>query len=436
MARGICAQGKQVRANSMKEIAKKIYRKIPACLRWILWPIKLTFKFISISRLDLWILKGEEITSHEELSIVYAGTEINKNYFARMAYASSFSENYLGKVWLWKVFKMVKEKSHTCSLMVVAVDKSVCTLLGNQACFNIPFWVSSLADISDDISFLAKRRSLKSDITKITNNKFSFEITQDRSKFDNFYYNMYRPYVFQRHGDRAIISEYDYVRNKFKNNELLLIKKENQYVAGALLVYKKKRLGPVYMGIKDGNFDYVKDGAIGAIFYFTIHRFKEKGYKQVDFGGSRAFLKDGVLRYKKMRGALQISCGSRHGGIFFVEPLTNTPGLKAFLINNPFIFIDKGKINGAVFVGSDYSFSQQTLKKMYKNYYFDGMSRLFIYQFGGDTHKIEKILPLEFSEKISFRSTVQLFQKLDGERPIQEADCALTNTKNYGIRRD
>ncbi len=434
MARGICAPSNQVRSNSMKEIAKKIYRKIPVCLRWILWPAKLMFKFVDICRLDLWIISGEEITSHRTLSIIYAGAKINRNYFIKIAYNSSFSENYLGKVWLWKVFKVVKEKGHTCSLMVVAVDKPFCALFRNRECFHIPFWVSSLADISGASSFLAGNRSIKSDVTKITNNKLSFEITQNRSQFDNFYYNMYRPYVSQRHGDGAIISEYDYVRNQFKDNELLLIKKEDEYVAGALLVYEKERFGPVYMGVKDGNFDYVTDGAVGAIFYFAIHRFKEKGYKQVDFGGSRAFLKDGVLRYKKMKGALQISCASRHGGIFFVEPSTNTPGLKAFLINNPFIFIDKGKIYGAVFVGSDYSFSRQTLKKMYKNYYFDGMSRLFIYQFGGDSHKIEKILPLEFSEKIRFRSAVQLFQKLDGERPNQEAACTLTKTKNYRIR--
>jgi len=415
-AQGICALRNQAEANIMKKIAKKIYRKIPACLRWIFWPLKLTFKFIDISRPDLWILSGEEITSHEELSIVYAGTEINKNYFAKMAYANSFSENYLGRVWLWKVFKVVKEKGYNCSLMLVAVDKPVCTLFRNRACFNIPFWVSNLADISGDYSFLAKNRSLKSDITKITNNKLSFEITQDRSQFDNFYYNMYRPYVSQRYGDGAIISEYDYVRNEFKNNELLLIKKENQYVAGALLVYEKERLGPVYLGVKDGNFDYVKDGAIGAIFYFTIHRFKEKGYKQVDFGGSRAFLKDGVLRYKKRRGASQISCDSRHGGIFFVEPLTNTPGLKAFLINNPFIFIDnidRRKISGAIFVDNDYSFSQETLEKIYNDYCLNGMSRLYIYQFGENNDKTQKMLSPQFSDRIRLCSAERLFEKHD-----------------------
>jgi len=395
----------------MKEIGRKIYYKIPVCLRWIFWPAKITFRFINISRLNLWILSGEEITSHQKLSIVYAGTKINKNYFTKMAYDNSFSENYIGRVWIWKIFKVVKEKGRNCSLTVVAMDRPLCTLFRNRACFNIPFWVTSLTDISANGALLAKSDSVKTDIKKIRNNKLSFEITHDSRQFDNLYYNMYRPYITQRHGDGAIIAKYDYVKNEFRNGELLLIKKENEYVAGALLVYKKKQPRLVYLGVKDGNFDYVKDGAVGAILYFAIYRFKEKGYKQADFGGSRAFLKDGVLRYKKKRGVSQIA--SRHGGIFFVEPLTNTPGLKAFLINNPFIFIDKRRISGAVFVDSDYSFSQEELEKTYEEYYFNGMSKLSIYQFGENSDRTQKILSLQFSDRIILCSAERLFQKHD-----------------------
>jgi len=398
----------------MKEIGKKIYHKFPTCLRWFFWPVKLACKFVNISKLDIWILSGEEITSHQKLSIIYAGTEVHRNCFTKMAYDSSFSENYLGTVWIWKIFKAVRERGHNCSLMVVAVDGPFCTLFRSRTCFNIPFWVSSLTNISVDSSLLTGNRSINSDITKIRNNRLSFEITHVRSQFDNFYYNMYRPYVAQRHGDGAIIAEYDFMKNEFKNNELLLIKKGNEYIAGALLVYKKRQCRPAYMGVKGANLDYVKDGAVGAIFYYAIHRFKEKGYKEADLGGSRAFLKDGVLHYKKRRGASRISYSPWQSGIFFVQPLTNTPGLKAFLVNNPFIFVDKGKINGAMFVDSDHSFSREELEKIYNEYYFDGMSQLLIYQFGGNGFGIQKILPLDFSEKIRLRSAVHLFQKRHG----------------------
>jgi len=407
---GIYAKGNKMEAALIRDIGKKIYQKIPTSLRWVFWPVKIVFRLTDISKLDLWIISGEEITSHQELSIAYAGTEINRNYLIKLAYDNSFNEKYLGRVWLWKIFSVVKEKSPNCSLMVIAVDKLLWRLLTKRTYFNVPFWVSSSADISVDSSLLQKSQ-IMSDIRKIRKNKLSFEITQDLSHLDNFYHNMYRPYVAAAHGNRASIRAYDHMKREFKNGELLLIRKENQYIAGTLLVYKKMQAGPRFFGVKDGNFDYVKKGAFGAMYYFLIRRLKEKGYKRVDFGFSRPFLKDGVLRYKRKRGGSQISCSPQVDGAYYVEPLANTPGLRAFLLNNPLVFIAKGKINAAVFVDRDDSFSQEELEQMYEEYYFNGMSNLYIYEFGKNAGRTEKILPLQFSDKILFCSAEGLFQR-------------------------
>lgn len=395
----------------IRDIGKKIYHKIPTSLRWFFWPIKLAFKLVNVSKLDLWILNGEEITSRQELSIAYAGTEINRNYIIKLAYDSSFNEKYLGKVWLWKIFDVVREKSPDCSLMVIGVDKLLRRWFTKRTYFNVPFWVLSLADISGDNSPLHMSEGIKSDIRKITKNKLSFEIIQDSSRFDDFYYKMYRPYIVATHGNRATIHTYDFMKKEFTNGELLLIKKENQHIAGALLVYKKMQARAMFLGIKDGNFDYVKEGAIAAIYYFQMCRFKEKGYKKVELGPSRPFLKDGVLCYKRKWGGRQISSNPEVDGAYYVKPLVNTPGLRAFLVNNPFIFIDKGKINAAVFVDCDRGFCQEALARIYKGHYFDGISKFYIYQFGENTDRTEKILPLQFSNKIRFCSAESLFQK-------------------------
>jgi len=406
-----------VEGTFMKEIGKKIYHKIPTCFRWLFWPVKMSFRFIDISRLDLWIMSGEEITSHQKLSIAYAGAEIDRNYFTKIAYGNSFSEHYLGKVWIWKILKIVKEKGRNCSLMVIAVHKLLWRFFARTAYFSIPFWVWSSANIAFASSLLTKSNDVKNEIQKIRNRKLSFEVTRDRSQFDNFYYNMYRPYIAAAHGDRAIIVEYDYIKKKFKNSELLLIKKEGEYIAGTLLVYRKRQGHPAYIGVKDGNFDYVKDGAIAATYLFLIRLFREKGYKELDLGLSRPFLKDGVLRYKKKWGGSRIAYSSLADGIFLLAPLTNTLGLKAFLINNPFIFVDnmdKRKLNGAIFVDSNHPFPREELEKIHREYYFDGMSGLSIYQFGENTDRTEKILPLHFLNKIRLYSAERLFQRHRG----------------------
>jgi len=395
----------------IRDIGKKIYRKVPTPLRWFFWPFRLPFRLMDISKLDLWILNGEETTSHQELSIAYAGTEINRNYLIKIAYDDSFRGNYLGKVWLWKISAVVREKSPNCSLMVIGVDKLLWRWFTKRTYFNVPFWVSSLVNISSDTSLLWTSKNVKNDIRRIRNNKLSFEITRDPSQFDNFYYNMHLPYVVAAHGNRAILGAYYNMKKEFKKGELVLIKKENQYIAGALLVYKKMQAFPMFLGIKDGNFEYVKEGAIGAIYYFVLRYLKEKGYEKIDLGPSRPFLKDGVLRYKRKWGGHQISCSPQSDGNYYVQPLTNTPGLKAFLINNPFIFIDKQKINGAVFVNNIHSVPRESWEKIYKDYYFNGMSKLFIYQFGENGHRTQRVLPLEFSDRIRLCPAESLFQK-------------------------
>jgi len=394
----------------MRDTGKKIYRKVPTPLRWFFWPVKLLFRLIDSSKLDLWILNGEETTSHQELSIAYAGTEINRNYLIKLAYDDSFRGNYLGKVWLWKIFSVVQEKSPDCSLVVIAVHKLLWRWFTKRTYFNVPFWISTLADISADTSLLWRSKNVKNDIRKIRNNGLSFEITQDRSQFDNFYYNMHLPYAVAAHGNRAILGAYYYMKKEFKKGELLLIKKENQYIAGALLVYKNMQALAMFLGIKDGNFDYVKEGAIAAIYYFRTRYLKEKGYKKIDLGLSRPFLKDGVLRYKRKWGGRQISCSPWVDGAYYVEPLADTPGLRAFLTNNPFIFIDKGKINGAIFVDCERGFSQEAIAAIYKDYYFDGMSKLYIYQFGNSTNLPRRISTPQFSDRIKFSSAEKLFK--------------------------
>ncbi len=395
----------------IRDIGKKIYDKIPTRLRWFFWPVRLPFRLIDISKLDLWILNGEEITSHRELSIAYAGTEINRNYLIKIAYDDSFNGNYLGKVWLWEIFDVVKEKSPNCSLMVIAVDKLLWRWFTKRTYFNVPFWVSTLADISLGDSLKQRSEDLRRSIKRIKKNKLSFEITHDFCHFDNFYYNMYKPYIVAAHGNRAIIRTYDHMKREFKNGELLLVKKENRYIAGSMIVYKKMQAGGRFVGVRDGNFRHVKEGAIAAIYYFEASHLKERGYKIVDFGLSRPFLKDGVLRYKRKWGGHQIACSPEADGAYYVKPLANTPGLRAFLVNNPFVFIDKGSINAAVFVDCEHGFCQEEVARIYQDYYFEGMSKLYIYQFGNSRNLPRSVLTSQFSDRIRFSSAEKLFQK-------------------------
>jgi len=386
--------------------SKMIYHKTPFYLRLIFWPIEKVFWFVNVLKLNLWIITGEEISSKQELAIIYAGIEENKHLMIKLAFNNSYRENYLGKIWLWKIPQKVKEKGHDCSLIITEIPWSFRLLFAKKKCFYIPCWIDGEVDTSSPI----KSDSLKTDMRRIRKNKLQFEVTNALNQLHNFYYNMHLPYVTTTFGKGASIFNYDYIKSEFgkrgRYNDLLLIKKEEEYIAGILLGYTKNGIYLHDIGVKDGKFDYVKEGVLGALNYFPIIYSKEKGYKRVNFGLSRAFLKDGVLQFKKKRGMQIVDTSKKY---FLIKILSKTAGVKGFFLNNPFIYMDKEKFNGAIFMGNDQSLSQEDFKRIYKDYYIKGISKLFIYRFGKIDSKMQKTVPVEFSDKITICSAECLF---------------------------
>jgi hypothetical protein len=135
------------------------------------------------------------------------------------------------------------------------------------------------------------------------------------------------------------------------------------------------------LGVKDGNPDYVRDGALTALYYFMICFAQEAGYKWINFGGSRAFLNDGVLQHKK-KWEMKISGKS---DVYFRMQITSvSDSVKSFLWNNPFIFKDNGQLNSAVFWADKQPLNENSMQDLCKRYSFPGISKLILYTFTTD----------------------------------------------------
>lgn len=385
---------------------KMIYRKISACFQRIFDPIRLMLRPVKIPRLHQWIITGEEILSKHKLAIIYAGSEKNKNFLAKLAFDNSYREDYIGKRRLWRIPKAANEKGHNCSLMVTEMreHKSLRMLFEKKKYFYIPCWIYGEANIPLHIS----GSSAQEDLRRIRKGNLGFEVTNQAGQFHNFYYNMYLPFVTRRHKDRAVLMGYDDMMQRLEagNCELLLIKKANKYIAGQLLVYGEGAPRLWSVGVKDGNPSYLKDSVIAATICFSARYLEEKGYKRVGLGGLRAFLKDGVLQYKKKWG-LQIVRTTEKG--FLIKPLSKTAGTKGFFLNNPFIWMDKMKFNGAIFVEAGAPLAKKDFEEIYKEYYLMGVSKLFIYRFEEGDGRKQEVVPYELSDIMSIRSAESLF---------------------------
>jgi hypothetical protein len=138
------------------------------------------------------------------------------------------------------------------------------------------------------------------------------------------------------------------MKKKFETGELILIEHEKKSVACALVNYKGKNGNPRVesFGVLEGDFSYVKKGALTAAYYHTIEYLKNKNIKKINFGSSRPFFFDGVLRNKLVWGG-KIVCRSSQA--FLLCPLSERKCLKNFLSNNPFIYKNNNDLILATF---------------------------------------------------------------------------------------
>jgi hypothetical protein len=93
------------------------------------------------------------------------------------------------------------------------------------------------------------------------------------------------------------------------------------------------------MGVKDGNREYVREGAVSACYYFLITEMKKRGFKKINLGGIRPFLNDGVTQFKiSLKAQLALS---QHNPLVSMMLLRYSPGIESFLINNPFVCFEE-----------------------------------------------------------------------------------------------
>lgn len=382
---------------------KRFYCMISDLLRLLSTPVHSVQTLLSVIRIDSWIITGDEISSGQKLTILYTGQNPNKNYLIKLAFGNSCHETYLGKKWLWSIKTTAQKNHYDCDLMVTEIYKPFRFLFKNMKCFYVPIWISGEINISADNSslFRHKNTSLKSDLRKIEKNILNYEVTNNLNELHNFYYNMYAPYLAKVHGNNAITTSYNDMKHEFEkrgsSNEILFITKDEEYIAGMLLISQKKQAKLWSIGVKKGNMDYVKDGVIGALVYFSINYLAEKGFKKFDSGVSRPFLKDGVLQFKKKWN--QKVSNKRNLG-FLIKILSKTSGAKGFLSNNPFIYENKRRLNGAIFVTNDELLSRNFFTNVNKKYYLRGLSKLVIYRFEEADNRILDTVPSELSNKM------------------------------------
>jgi hypothetical protein len=370
-------------------------------------PVRYLKRSVRNLRFQKWLLEGEERLSKKHLSVLFccAGAAADKTYLAELLFGNGCRETPVGTEWIWNLRRLMRGKP--ADIVVIGnAGPGLYRYISDGRDFYIPGWVRGEIVFSEAEARMKTSGHLKSDLRRIRKNAFEFELTRSPARFDDFYNTMYVPYISKAYGQTAMLMSHNRMKELAGQSELILVTQHGTPLAGQILVHERERdrIRCWSIGVKDGNHDYVKMGAQAALYRYEIQHLSEQGYKAMHVGASRAFLKDGVLRFKNKWGMRMLNPSSKG---FLLKPLRKSEGAMSFFVNNPFIHLQDDKYTGIVFAegipDTDY------YRDIRAQYCSPGLSKLRVYVNRG--HDKNSLTPDGMEEGITTASIDALFDE-------------------------
>jgi hypothetical protein len=352
--------------------------------RWIL--------VASQIRLPVYLLQGKEKWSGSSLTTLFFGEEKVLPYLSDLLYSEEPVKENLGKIFVWEMKSKINLNIPKADLIFIGIDGFFSRFLSRQGFIIIPEWALFTLDLSrpfPEIWKLSKNKSLMNDLRKIRKYKYSYEMSRDPAEFGYFYRQMHLPYIAKRFGELTLPTGFRYMKRLFEKGQLLLVKRENEYISGNIIWTCNESAFFSHTAIREGKFEYLKKGVTGASYYFVILWAKGQGYKQLDFGHCRPFLNDGVFCYKKKWG-MEVKRSKRLRGVIGLKVCDLHHGALEFLAKNPFIFIDQDKLKELILTLQDHPLALREVQSLFKTYYIPGVDCLVIISPKGFTQQAEE----------------------------------------------
>lgn len=297
-----------------------------------------------------WIAEGKVPGCDQTTRILVSEDSGQRGYVCRMFFGLDFKCRCIGRHRLWRLVSPNSSLTKDCDAVIVGSKHQLNASHPIKAAFCIPCWVDGCVDLrKDPDEFFQNSRSARYNLRKVLRAEFEVSYAKDLSSFNLFYHKMYRPYILNVYNDAAQIEEYDSLKESFlKYGELLLLEQSSQVIGGLLMLQRNGIAIAYKLGILDGDIRTARNGTTSALYYYSMKRANALGFKKMRLGGSRAFLSDGVLKFKLDCCDMQIDHYSSDA-YFLLKFLRMSEGVRHYLLKNSFVHIDRGKMTVASF---------------------------------------------------------------------------------------
>lgn len=195
--------------------------------------------------------------------------------------------------------------SREADLVYVSLSDARAPGTWRASAFRVPLAVQSVLDLPEDRETLMARirnRETRKEFNKFDRAGFTVEISRDPTVGRLFYERFHVPFIRGRHGRDAMMLSLRPFLCLLREGELLLVKRDGEPVSGVVCRREGSVYRTEYSGVREGDPQLVREGALAAEYYFSILRAHELGCRRIYFGISQPFLDNGILLFKKKWG--------------------------------------------------------------------------------------------------------------------------------------
>jgi hypothetical protein len=178
------------------------------------------------------------------------------------------------------------------------------------------------------------------------------------------------------------------------------VKRDGAWVAGALMHPRQDVIMADMSGVRDADEQLIREGAVVAIYYYTLRLANQRGCQGVNFLGSGPVLEGGLFQHKRRWGGEIVVSPYLHR-LIWLRVRRGTPAVAQFLKETPLITVGQdGRLRGLIVVDDPYQVSPETEREWGKNYATPGLTDLIVRAVGnftgepGDVPVLDRIVPL------------------------------------------
>ncbi|MCP5092368.1 MAG: hypothetical protein GY949_15750 [Gammaproteobacteria bacterium] len=239
-------------------------------------------------------------------SVAYAGNGVNRGWCIDSTISAHNDRNTERYATTEDTVDALREKMATADILFVEnLGDNVSADLQTDF-VRVPAWIKQRVRVADDwpTQIRSLRRGTRQEVSRVLR-KYGYEcrLTNETTDIERFYDDYYRPFIRSSYGESAIIVDRDLFIRECRRGILLQLIDRAAVVASALLRPVGRTMAIVWTGMNPAADARRIPGATDALDYFSLLYAHLKGCRWLDFGPSRADLRDGTLRYKSKWGA-------------------------------------------------------------------------------------------------------------------------------------